>query len=78
MAGGGRRHLIGVIATVVVLGGLFAGLVFGVHAIDGLGFQPPVQGSTEGASITLSAWPDSHPCHGNSSGAPGGGANPAG
>ena len=34
------RHLIGVIAAVVVLGGLFVGLVFGVRAIDGLGFDP--------------------------------------
>ena len=63
MRTGGRRHLIGVVATVVVLGGLFVGLVFGVRAIDGLGFEPPAAASTQGASITLSAWPDSHPCH---------------
>jgi hypothetical protein len=76
MRAGGSRHTIGVIVTVVVLGGLFVGLVFGVRAIDGLGFQPPAHASTEGASITLSAFPDSNPCHGNGAGAPGGGANP--
>ena len=76
MATSGNRHLIGVIAAVVVLGGLFVGLVFGVRAIDGLGFEPPAAASTQGASITLSAFPDSNPCHGNGSGAPGGGANP--
>jgi hypothetical protein len=76
MRAGSGRHLIGVIATVVVLGGLFVGLVFGVRAIDGLGVEPPVYPSTQGASITLSAFPDSTPCHGNSAGAPGGGANP--
>jgi hypothetical protein len=73
----GGRHAIGVIVTVVVLGGLFAGLVFGVRAIDGLGFEPPAQAQTVGASITLSAFPDSTPCHGNGAGAPGGGTNPA-
>ena len=76
MRTGGSRNLIGVVATVVVLGGLFTGLVFGVRAIDGLGVEPPVYASTQGASITLSAFPDSTPCHGNSAGAPGGGANP--
>ncbi len=76
MPTGSRRHLIGVIATLVVLSGLFVGLVFGVRAIAGLGFEPPAAAATEGASITLSAFPDSHPCHGNGSGAPGGGVNP--
>jgi hypothetical protein len=76
MRAGGGRHLIGVVATVIALGGLFVGLVFGVRAIDGLGYQPPAAASTEGASITLSSFPDSYPCHGNGSGAPGGGANP--
>jgi hypothetical protein len=76
MQTGTRRDLIGVIAAVVGLGGLFVGLVFAVRAVDGLGIEPPVRASTEGASITLSVFPDSTPCHGNSSGAPGGGANP--
>jgi hypothetical protein len=76
MPTGSTRHIIGVIAAVVMLGGLFVGLVFGVRAIDGLGFEPPAAAATEGASVTLSVFPDSHPCHGNGSGAPGGGANP--
>jgi hypothetical protein len=76
MREGTRHHLFGVIAALVVTGGLFVALVFGVRAIDGLGYEPPAAASTQGASITLSVFPDSYPCHGNNSGAPGGGANP--
>ncbi len=77
MQEGRRRHLLGLILALVVTGGLFVALVFGVRAIHGLGFVPAATASTQGASITLSVFPDSYPCHGNGAGAPGGGANPA-
>jgi len=76
MREGRSSHLVGVIATIVVLGGLFVLLVFGVRAVGGLGTEPPAAAATEGPSVTLSVFPDSYPCHGNGSGAPGGGAHP--
>jgi hypothetical protein len=71
------HHLVGVIAALVVTGVLFVGLVLGVRALSGLGYEPPAQASTTGANVTLSVLPDSYVCHGSTTGAPGGGANPA-
>ena len=76
MGEGRSHHLLGVIAALVVTGGLFVAMVFAVRAIDGLGYVPPASAATQGASIALSVFPDSYACHGNGSGAPGGGANP--
>jgi len=76
MRGGWGSHLAGVIAAVVVIGVLFVGLVLGVRALSGLGYEPPAQASTMGASVTLSVLPDSYVCHGSLSGGPGGGAHP--
>ena len=76
MRGGWRSHFVGVIAAVVVIGVLFVGLVLGVRAVSGLGYEPPAQASTTGASVTLSVLPDSYVCHGNLAGGPGGGAHP--
>ena len=72
MRAGGTRHTIGAVGSAIALGGLFVGIVFAVRAVNGLGYEPPASASTKGASITLSVFPDSYPCHGDGSG----GANP--
>jgi hypothetical protein len=73
---GERRHLFGLIAALVVLGGLFVAIVFGVRAIDGLGREPQASASTTGAHVFLSVLPDSYVCHGSPRGGPGGGSHP--
>jgi len=68
-----RRHGPGVIAALVVTSGLFVLAVVGLRSLGGLGYEPPAAASTTGAHVVLSVFPDSNPCHGSSSGAPGGG-----
>jgi hypothetical protein len=73
MSEGKSRHVLGVIVAIVVSGAVFVLVVLGVHSLSGLGYEPPALGSTTGAHVTLSVYPDSFPCHGSTSGAPGGG-----
>ncbi|HYB30090.1 MAG TPA: hypothetical protein VEF89_26015 [Solirubrobacteraceae bacterium] len=73
MEEGNSHHLLGVIAALVVAAALFAGVVLAVRSSAGLGYEPPAQHATTGASVALSVFPDSTPCHGSTSGAPGGG-----
>ncbi len=68
------NHILGVTIALIVAGGVFVGLVLAVQANSGLGYEPPATAATAGAHVALSVFPDSHPCHGNTSGAPGGGA----
>lgn len=69
----GRIHLVGVFVAILVAAAVFAGVVFAVRADGGLGYEPPAAHSTSGANVSLSVFPDSNPCHGSASGAPGGG-----
>jgi FtsP/CotA-like multicopper oxidase with cupredoxin domain len=68
------RHLVGVIIALVVAAVVFVGVVLLVRSSAGLGYEPPATASTTGAKLALSVFPDSFPCHGSTSGAPGGGA----
>lgn len=63
-----RRRLVGVAATMLLVAGLFALLVFLVRGQQGLGYEPAAAGATTGASITLGAFPDSMACHGSGGG----------
>jgi hypothetical protein len=69
-------HVVGVAAAVVVIGVLVLAAVEGTRLVSGLGYEPSALASTTGTKITLYAMPDSYLCHGNTSGAPGGGAHP--
>jgi len=71
MTEGGTGRVVGVAITFVAVAALLIGLVFAVRAGKGLGYNPPPNSQTTGASITLSAFPDSMVCHGS-----GGGAHP--
>lgn len=73
MAWGKGRHGFGVILALVVTGGLFVLVVLGVRSLGDLGYEPSAAASTTGAHVVLSVFPDSHPCHGSTSGAAGGG-----
>lgn len=74
MAGDKSRHGFGVIVALVVTAVLFVLVVLGARSLSGLGYEPPAAASTTGAHVVLSVFPDSNPCHGSTSGAPGGGA----
>jgi hypothetical protein len=67
MSGSGR-HAIGVIVSILAVTALFALLVVAVRAQKGLGYEPAAVGSTTGARVTLSAFPDSMACHGSGGG----------
>jgi len=73
---GASRHLFGVIVSLAVAAAVFVVVVLAVRSETGLGYEPPAAHATTGASVSLSVFPDSHPCHGNTSGAPGGGPPP--
>jgi hypothetical protein len=73
MSQSGRQRIVGVVVALVVAGALFVGVVFATRADRGLGYEPPAKPATTGASVSLSVFPDSTPCHGSASGAPGGG-----
>jgi hypothetical protein len=62
------RHLVGVIGSILVVAALFAVLVVAVRAGHGLGYEPAAARSTTGASVSLSAFPDSMACHGSGGG----------
>ncbi len=70
---GEPRHLLGVIVALLVTGVVFVGVVFAVRSASGLGYEPPASHATTGASVSLAVFPDSHACHGSTSGAAGGG-----
>ena len=54
---------------------VFVGAVVLVRADTGLGYEPSAQAATSGGNVSLSVFPDSHACHGSTSGAPGGGSH---
>ncbi|HSO98069.1 MAG TPA: hypothetical protein VLP43_03885 [Solirubrobacteraceae bacterium] len=64
MTSGRSRHFFGVIVSTLMVAVLFAVLVLAVRAGHGLGYQPAAARSTTGASVSLSALPDSMVCHG--------------
>jgi len=70
---GGSGHLVGVLIALVVAAAVFVGVVFLARSSSGLGYEPPAKAATTGANVSLSVFPDSTPCHGSTSGAPGGG-----
>jgi len=73
-AGEGQpRRLLGVILALLIAVVVFLGVVLLVRLDSGLGYEPPASHATTGASVSLSVFPDSHPCHGSTSGAAGGG-----
>ena len=63
-----REHrqppLFGAVVTLVVLLLLFVGLVEGVRAIHGLGYEPAATAATTGPNLSLEVFPDSMVCHG--------------
>jgi hypothetical protein len=64
-----------VLVALLVAAVVFVGAVLLVRSDSGLGYEPPAQAATSGAHVSLSVFPDSHPCHGSTSGAPGGGGH---
>jgi hypothetical protein len=65
---GTNRHVVGVAVALVAVAALFVVLVVVVRAGSGLGYEPAATRSTTGASISLSAFPDSMVCHGSGGG----------
>jgi len=61
--------------TLVVLGIVFVGAVFGVRALGELGRQPKATAATSGTNIELSAFPDGYVCHSGGFGLSDGGTN---
>ncbi len=60
--------LFGAALALVVLLLVFFGLVEGVRAIGGLGFEPAATSATTGPNISLGVFPDSMVCHGSGGG----------
>ncbi|MCL4421567.1 MAG: hypothetical protein M1115_00100 [Actinobacteria bacterium] len=74
------RHGFGAVLSVMIgFVVVFAAWV-GVRSLANLGYQPATVAATKvavnRASLTLSVFPNSYPCHGSAGGAPGGGADP--
>ena len=63
-----RPPLFGAVVTLVVLLVVFAGMVIGVRAIGGLGYEPSATAATTGPNLSLSVFPDSMVCHGSGGG----------
>ncbi len=78
--GGGARRAAGAVLAVAVGFALVLGAWAGLRLIAGLGYEPAsltaARSGPGQASISLAVYPDSYPCHGSASGAPGGGADP--
>ena len=72
---GGSRHILGVLVALLVAAIVFVGAVVLVRADTGLGYEPSAQAATSGGNVSMSVFPDSHACHGSTSGAPGGGSH---
>jgi hypothetical protein len=70
-----NRHIVGLIASLLVTGVVFVGIVVGTRTLSGLGYEPAAVAATVGPNIALSVFPDSYACHG-SDGGPGGGPHP--
>ncbi|MHB8189635.1 MAG: hypothetical protein ACYDHP_04270 [Ferrimicrobium sp.] len=71
---------LGAVVAVVVGFIVILGAWLGVSALTNLGYEPTALAAStapgQGASVTLESYPNSYPCHGSASGAPGGGDNP--
>ncbi len=71
---------LGALVAVVLGFAVVLGAWFGVSRLANLGYEPTVlaahTSAGQDASITLESYPNSYPCHGSASGAPGGGDNP--
>lgn len=75
------KHVIGVGVSLLVGALVIFGVWQGLAAWGNLGYEPAAVAaarvSTRVARLGLSVFPNSYPCHGSGSGAPGGGPNPA-
>jgi hypothetical protein len=69
------RHVVGLIAALVVTLVVFALLAVGLRSLSGLGYEPATASATVGANLTLSVFPNSYACHGGNGGS-GGGPHP--
>ncbi len=76
MPEGSNRHIVGVSVALLIAAAVFVLAILGVRSLKGLGYEPPARAATTGVHVTLAVYPDSYPCHGNTSGAPGGGPHP--
>jgi hypothetical protein len=76
------HHGVGAVLSVVVGFVVVFGAWVGVRSLANLGYEPATLTATDPAgqhhvSLELQSYPNSYPCHGSASGAPGGGADPS-